>query len=118
MGQLQRRFVAIQFFREEKWSNEEKKSYEKWMNEAIDDGNGSNKSRKEKLKVYGDFVASYVIKHPELIHYSSFQWHEPATKILKEFYKSAGIDAEHLPQLARPNTRADNRTGGPRGETL
>jgi hypothetical protein len=57
------------------------------MNQA--DVNG--KSRKEKLRVYGDFVASYVIKHPELIHYSSFLWHEPATKILKEFYKSAGI---------------------------
>ena len=87
-GAARRRFVAMQFFKEEKWSDEQKKSYEQWMNEVIDDANGE--SRKEKLRVYGDFVASYIIKHPELIHYSSFLWHEPATKILKEFYKAAG----------------------------
>jgi hypothetical protein len=90
-GAARRRFVAMQFFKEEKWSDEEKKSYELWMNEAI---NANGESRKEKLRVYGDFVASYVIKHPEVIHYSSFLWYEPATKILKEFYKSAGIGTE------------------------
>jgi hypothetical protein len=83
----------MQFFKEEKWTDEQKKSYEQWMNET--DANG--KSRKEKLRVYGDFVASYIIKHPDLIHYSSFQWHEPATRILKEFYRSAGIDDAQLP---------------------
>ena len=41
--------------------------------------------------MYGDFVASYVIRHPELVtEYSSYSWHETATTILKEFYKAAG----------------------------
>lgn len=44
------------------------------------------------LAVYGDFVASCVIKDPQLVlSYSSYAWHEPATMILKKFYESADI---------------------------
>jgi hypothetical protein len=99
-GAARRRFVAMQFFKEEKWSDEQKKSYEQWMNEVNSDG----ESRKEKLRVYGDFVSSYVIKHPELIHYSSFLWHEPATKILKEFYKSADVQLPDWLDLRQEQT--------------
>jgi hypothetical protein len=89
-GAARRRFFAIQFLESEKWSNEEKIRYEAWMNE-VDPVVG--KSRKERLSVYGDFAASYIIRHPELATgYSSYSWYDPATLILKEFYKAAGRD--------------------------
>lgn len=84
-----RRFFAIQLYNNEVWTEEEKKNYEAWMNE-VDPITG--KSTRQKLSVFGDFIASYVIKHPELIlEYRSYSWHESATLILKEFYKCANI---------------------------
>jgi hypothetical protein len=86
-----RRFFAIEFTDDEVWTEDEKKDYEAWMNDVIDPI--TNKSRRERLSVYGDFVASYVIRYPELIiGYSSFSWHEPSTEILKEFYRSVNIE--------------------------
>ena len=92
-----RRFFAMQFVDNEAWTPEEKINYEKWMNEVVvvdeSSGKGKSKSRREIFSVYGDFVASYVIKNPDLVlGYSSYSWHEPATIILKEFYKSAGVE--------------------------
>jgi hypothetical protein len=79
-----RRFVAIQFNEGEKWTEQEKEEFKHWLNEE---------NRKDKLKTLGDFVATYVLKHPELIlRYSSYSWYEPATAILKEFYNS--VDRE------------------------
>ena len=94
-GAARRRFFAMQFVDNEGWTPEEKIKYEKWMNEVVvvDESSGKGKSRREIVSVYGDFVASYVIKNPDLIlGYSSYTWHEPATIILKEFYKSAGVE--------------------------
>ena len=88
-GATRRRFFAIQFSDNEVWTADEKMKYESWMNEVDPI---TSKSRREKLSVYGDFVASYVIKNPELVlNYSSYSWHEPAITILKEFYKAAGV---------------------------
>ena len=66
------------------------------------DSTGKSKSRREIVSVYGDFVSSYVIKNPDLIlGYSSYTWHEPATIILKEFYRSTGVEpSEWLDLLA------------------
>jgi hypothetical protein len=62
----------------------EKQEFKRWLAEG---------DRRGKLKVLGDFVARYVIDHPELIlKYSSYSWYEPATIILKEFYKSVDIE--------------------------
>lgn len=79
-----RRFVAMQYIESEKWTESEKQEFKRWLTEG---------DRRGKLKVLGDFVARYVIEHPELIlKYSSYSWYEPATIILKEFYKS--VDKE------------------------
>ena len=75
-----RRFVAIQYNDGEKWTEDEKEKFKKWLNEE---------GRKEKLKTLGDFVAGYVIKHPEIVlKYSSSLWHERSVIVLTEFYKS------------------------------
>jgi hypothetical protein len=80
-----RRFVAIQFYENEKWSEDEKLDFKNWINE-------NEAGRLEKLRTLGDFVARYVIEHPDLIlGYSSHLWYEPATIILKEFYKSVDL---------------------------
>jgi hypothetical protein len=102
-GAARRRFFAMQFIDDEGWTEKEKIDYEKWMNElVVDDSTGKNKSRREIVSVYGDFVASNVIKNPDLIlGYSSYTWHEPATIILKEFYRSTGVEpSEWLDLLA------------------
>ena len=78
-----RRFVAIQFYENEKWSEAEKEEFKRWLDEQ---------GIRDKLKPLGDFVAHYIIEHPEILNYSSYSWDEHATIILKEFYKS--VDAE------------------------
>jgi hypothetical protein len=79
-----RRFVAIQYYENEKWTEAEKEEFKCWLSEE---------GIRDKLKMLGDFVIRYVIEHPEIIlRYSSYSWNERATTILKEFYKS--VDRE------------------------
>jgi len=79
-----RRFVAIQHYESEKWTESEKEEFKRWLNEE---------GRKDKLKTLGDFVTRYVIEHPDtVLRYSSYSWHERGTTILKELYKS--VDKE------------------------
>jgi hypothetical protein len=78
-----RRFVAIQFYENEKWTETEKEEFKRWIDEQ---------GIRDKLKPLGDFVARYIIEHPEILKYSSYSWYDHATIILKEFYKS--VDKE------------------------
>lgn len=78
-----RRLVAMQYVEKEKWTEKEKEDFKRWL---VEDDKIS------KLKVLGDFVAMYVIEHPDILKYSSYLWYEPAATILKEFYKS--VDEE------------------------
>jgi hypothetical protein len=58
-----RRFVAIQYYENEKWTETEKEDFKRWL---------ANEDIRDKLKTLGDFVARYVIEHPEIIlNYSS-----------------------------------------------
>ena len=78
-----RRFVAMQFYENEKWTEAEKEEFKLWLTEE---------GIRDKLKTLGDFVARYVIEHPEILKYSSYSWNERATTILKEFYKSVDVE--------------------------
>ena len=78
-----RRFVAIQYYVNEKWIEAEKNDFKIWL--AEDD-------KIAKLRMLADFVATYVMEHPEILKYSSYAWYEPATTILKEFYRSVDKD--------------------------
>ena len=78
-----RRFVAIQYYVNEKWTEAKKNDFKIWL--AEDD-------KIAKLRVLADFVATYVIEHPEILKYSSYVWYEPATTILKAFYRSVDIE--------------------------
>ena len=77
-----RRFVALQYYVTEKWTEAEKNDFKTWL--AEDD-------KVSRLRVLADFVATYIIEHPEILKYSSYAWYEPATTILKEFYRSVDI---------------------------
>jgi hypothetical protein len=79
-----RRFVAIQFNDHDKWKESEKEDFKHWLSEN---------HILDKLKTLGDFTTSYVSENPEILTYSSYTWHEAATKILKAFYASVGKGA-------------------------
>ena len=78
-----RRFVAIQYYENEKWSEPEKNDFKMWLAEE---------DKMSKLRVLADFVATFVIEHSEILKYSSYAWDEQARMILKEFYKSVDKD--------------------------
>ena len=78
-----RRFVAMQYYENEKWTEAEKEEFKLWLAEE---------GIRDNLKTLGDFVARYVIEHPEILKYSSYSWNERATTILKEFYKSVDVE--------------------------
>ena len=78
-----RRFVAMQYYENEKWTETEKEEFKRWLAEE---------SIRDKLKTLGDFVARYVMEHPEILKYSSYSWNERATTILKEFYRSVDVE--------------------------
>jgi hypothetical protein len=78
-----RRFVAIQFYENEKWTETEKEEFKCWLDEQ---------GIRDKLKPLGDFVARYIIEHPEILKYSSHSWDKHATIILKAFYKSVDVE--------------------------
>jgi hypothetical protein len=88
-----RRFVAVQYYENEKWTEAEKEEFKRWL---------ANDDIRDKLKTLGDFVARYIIEHPEIIlRYSSYSWNECATAILKELYRSVGKEpAEWIDLIA------------------
>jgi hypothetical protein len=90
-----RRFVAIQFFENEKWAESEKEDFKRWL---------VDQNIRAKLGVLGDFVSRYVFEHPEVLRYSSYSWNEYAIKIIEEFFNAAGIQAPDWINLIAPQT--------------
>lgn len=90
-----RRFVAIQFYENEKWAESEKEEFKRWLVEQ---------NIRAKLGVLGNFVAKFIIEHPAILRYSSYSWNDCAVKILQEFYKSVGLEAPDWINLIAPQT--------------
>ncbi|CAN5303793.1 hypothetical protein BH18THE2_BH18THE2_26080 [soil metagenome] len=77
-----RRFIIQQYTDSDKLTEDEKKEFKHWLLEE---------DRIEKLGVLGDFVAKYIIEHPDLVlGFKDSLWHKPGEIILREFYKAAG----------------------------
>ena len=55
-----RRFVAIQFYENEKWAESEKEEFKRWLVEQ---------NIRAELGVLGNFVSRYIIEHPEILRY-------------------------------------------------